>query len=83
MIKESLLEVLCCPESRQKVEIASQEIIDEVNQRIESGEAKDKEGKTISEIIEVGLIRTDGRILYPIRDGIPIMLINEGIVLKG
>jgi uncharacterized protein YbaR (Trm112 family) len=32
--------------------------------------------------ISEGLIRQDGRILYPVDDGIPVMLIDESIELS-
>jgi uncharacterized protein YbaR (Trm112 family) len=31
--------------------------------------------------LEAGLVRADGKVLYPIRDGIPVMLVEEGIAL--
>ena len=34
-------------------------------------------GKPITE----GLVREDGRILYPVEDGIPVMLVEESIEL--
>jgi uncharacterized protein YbaR (Trm112 family) len=32
--------------------------------------------------VEEGLLRDDGTVLYPVRDGIPIMLIDESITLS-
>lgn len=82
MIKESLLKILCCPETRQAVEEAPRELIDQLNQRIQAGEVKNQEGQVVAEPLESGLIREDRKILYPIREGIPIMLVTEGIVLE-
>ena len=36
----------------------------------------------MKEQIEAGLVREDGRILYPVRDDIPVMLIDEAIPLE-
>ena len=33
------------------------------------------------DLLEEGLIREDGQVLYPVREGIPIMLLNEAISL--
>ena len=35
----------------------------------------------MSEAIESGLVREDGAYLYPVREGIPVMLIGEAIAL--
>jgi uncharacterized protein YbaR (Trm112 family) len=39
-------------------------------------------GQHVTEPIEGGLVRADAAILYPILDGIPIMLVDEGIPLR-
>jgi uncharacterized protein YbaR (Trm112 family) len=42
---------------------------------------KTRGGSAVAESIEAGLVREDGRILYPVRDGIPVMLIDEAFPL--
>jgi uncharacterized protein YbaR (Trm112 family) len=37
----------------------------------------------VKEAIDGGLIRADGKLLYPIRRNIPVMLVDEGIPLMG
>jgi uncharacterized protein YbaR (Trm112 family) len=39
-------------------------------------------GQLMSEAVSEGLVREDGAILYPVRDDIPVMLIDEGIPLE-
>ena len=51
------------------------------NEQIEKGEIKNRGGKTVENPLDGGLIRKDGAFLYPIDDGIPIMLIDEAIPL--
>lgn len=81
MIDEQLLEILCCPESKQPVSLVEGEMIDRINAKIEAGELKNRGGEPISEKIDAGLIREDKKFLYPVKDSIPIMLIDEAIPL--
>ena len=76
---QDLLEILRCPETHQTLAVAGPEVIERLNQRIESGELKTRGGKVLAEKIEGGLIRQDGKFLYPIRGKIPVMLIDEAI----
>jgi uncharacterized protein YbaR (Trm112 family) len=43
---------------------------------------KTKGGQSVTEAIDGGLLRNDGTVVYPIRDQIPIMLIEEGILVE-
>lgn len=61
--------------------MASDDVVQGVNEAIKGGSIKAHDGATLSKEIEGGLIREDGRVLYPVRDGIPIMLISESIQL--
>ena len=47
------------------------------------GDAKTRGGAAVSEEVTEGLVREDGKYLYPVRDDIPIMLIDEAIPLEG
>ena len=38
-------------------------------------------GEKVSEPMEAALVRQDGEIAYPVREGIPQMLVEEGIGL--
>ena len=81
-ISGSLLEILVCPETKMPVTMASADLISTLNEKIACGSLKNRAGQLISEKIDGGLIRQDKKILYPIREDIPIMLIEEGIELQ-
>ena len=63
-----LLELICCPITRQSLRLA-----DEAELVSASASA--------SRSITAGLVREDGNMLYPISDGIPLLVPEEGIPL--
>ena len=80
-LDKDLLAILCCPETKQAVVLADETLIQKMNGAIERGTLKNKAEKPITEKLDGGLIRSDNQILYPIREDIPVMLIDEGIPL--
>jgi uncharacterized protein YbaR (Trm112 family) len=82
-IDKELLTILCCPETKQDVNLASDPLIATLNDRIGKGELKNKAGQAVTEKLDGGLLRADKKILYPIREDIPVMLIEEGIPVEG
>jgi uncharacterized protein YbaR (Trm112 family) len=81
MIDPELLKILCCPETHQTIKLAEAEMVQQLNGKIESGRLRNRAGATVTEKIDGGLVRRDGKFLYPIRHNIPIMLIDEAIPL--
>jgi uncharacterized protein YbaR (Trm112 family) len=83
MIDKELLDILACPETKEPVRMADQALVDELNARIEKGEVTNRGGEKVEKRMDAGLVREDGKFLYPIEDDIPIMLIDEAIPLEG
>lgn len=80
-IDKDLLAILCCPETKLDVSLADDALIGKVNDAVSRGVLKNKAQKPVTEMLDGGLIRADKKILYPIREDIPVMLIEEGIPL--
>lgn len=78
-VDPELLEILVCPETRQPVGLAPDELIASLNKKIQAGELRNRGGASVSAPLQEGLLREDGRILYPVDDSIPVMLIEESI----
>lgn len=81
-IDKDLLAILCCPETKQPVHMADPSLVKRLNEAVVRGAVKNKGMKLVSEHLDEGLIRADKKILYPVRDNIPVMLIEEGIPLE-
>ncbi|BCA55455.1 hypothetical protein W02_25950 [Nitrospira sp. KM1] len=80
-VDKDLLAILCCPETKLEVSLADSALVDKLNQAISRGTLKNKAKKLVMEPLDGGLIRADRKVLYPVREDIPVMLIEEGIPL--
>ena len=81
-IDEKLLEIICCPETRQDLRIAEEGLIEKLNKLIENEELLNRIKQPVKNRLDGGLIREDGKYLYPIVEEIPILLIDEAIPLE-
>ena len=81
-IDQKLLDILACPETKEPVLLAEDALVAKINATIETGTLQNRAGENVTEKIDGGLVREDRKYLYPIRDDIPIMLIDEGIPLE-
>lgn len=79
MIDEKLLGILCCPESRQSLRRADTDTVTSLNARIPTGGLVAKSGEVVGEPFDDGLVREDDRVLYPVRNGAPVLLVSAGI----
>jgi uncharacterized protein YbaR (Trm112 family) len=80
-VSSELLEILVCPETKQPVQIASEDLLARVNTEIEAGRLRNRGGEPVSKPITEALLREDGKVLYVVDDGIPVMLVEESIEL--
>ena len=76
-----LLKILVCPETKQTLKVADADVLDLVNQAVDAGGLRNQGGNRVKDRIEEGLVREDGNVLYPVRDDIPVMLLDEAIRL--
>jgi uncharacterized protein YbaR (Trm112 family) len=79
MIDAELMKILCCPETHQGLRPAEGALIEKLNQQIAAGKLQNRAGRNVEGPIEAGLVRADGRYLYPVRRNLPIMLVDEAI----
>lgn len=78
-INEELIKILCCPVTKQPVELLPNDKLVRLNELIKEGKIKDNEGNTVDLETEGALITKDGKTIYRIDDDIPVMLALSGI----
>lgn len=74
-----LLEILCCPVSKTPLKFLSEKKLETLNKAISQGEALYIGGEKVKKPISEALITTDGKVIYAVDDGIPVLLEEEGI----
>ena len=81
-VDKDLLAILCCPETKLDVSMADETLIGKLNDAVSRGVLKNRAQKPVTELLDGGLVRSDRKVVYPIREDIPVMLIEEGIPLE-
>jgi len=79
MIDPKLVAIMRCPVSRETLSILPKDRLRQLNAAIEAGEVKHADGRKVEAPLDEALETEDGARVYPVRDGIPIMLADEAI----
>ncbi len=82
MIDPDLLKILACPETHQPLAEADEAALAAINERVAAGSCTNVGGEAVKDALDGALIREDGGIAYPVRDTIPVLLVDEGIPLS-
>ena len=80
-INKKSLEILICPESKQPLAMAPDDLLARVNEAIREGRITTRDGTPVTEELREGLVDQGGAYLYLVRDSIPVMLVGESIAL--
>ena len=77
-----LLTILRCPVTRKGLDIVNKDVLERLNAAIEAGELVNNEGAPVVDALDEALITDDGKRIYPIDDGIPVLLEDESINME-
>ncbi len=61
--------------------LARPDLLKSVNTAIEAGKLVNHDGMQVAGQLAEALVTDDGKILYPVNDGIPVLLEGESVVL--
>ena len=78
-IDKRLLDILCDPVTKIPVTPLGRTQLAALNSAIARGDVQNVAGAPVKDALADGLITTDGKVIYRIDDGIPVMLPDEGI----
>ena len=82
MLNAEQLARLRCPESRQTLKYADASVVAKLNASIGAGKLRNRADHVLDRKLDAGLVRDDGAILYPVIDQIPILIVDEAIILE-
>jgi uncharacterized protein YbaR (Trm112 family) len=78
-IDGKLLEILCCPVSKTPLTRLDAGRLKKLNAAIEAGDALYVGGEPVQQGLIEALVTEDSKVIYPVVDGIPVLLEERGI----
>ncbi len=79
---KKLLSILCCPVTHKGLSLARNDLLKSINKAIGNGELVNRDGAQLAEPLNEALVTDDGKTLYPIDDGIPVLIEGEAVALE-
>lgn len=77
-----LLTILRCPVTHKGLSLARSATLHAVNTAIKSGDISNRDGRVLEDALSEALVTDDGKVLYPIANGIPVLLEGEAVNLE-
>ena len=80
-IEPDLLAKLVCPSTRRPLRTLTADEIERLNRAIAAGGVHSSGGEPISDPLDEALIPDGGDMVYPVREDVPVLLVEEAIPL--
>lgn len=74
-----LLDIICCPVTHSPLSRIGGHELERLNALIAQAKIKNCGDELVTDTLEDALVTRDGKLAYPIRDGIPVLLGELGI----
>lgn len=74
-----LLDILVCPATRQPLGLLDKPGLEALNRAIDAGGVARADGTPQSDSLREALVTRDRKTVYRVDDGIPVLLVEEGL----
>jgi len=80
-IQHDALPPLACPMTKLPLAECSAEFLGDINKRLVEGTVRIGSGESLGTPLERALLRSDGKVAYPVVRGIPLLLPDSALYL--
>lgn len=77
-----LLAILRCPVTHKGLSLATAPTLRKVNAAIDAGTLSNRDGRVLDASLDEALLTDDGKVLYPVANGIPVLLEGEAVNME-
>jgi uncharacterized protein YbaR (Trm112 family) len=77
-----LLDIICCPVTRSSLELLPEQELLTLNELIGAKRIKNREDAVVDGKLAEALVTRSGKLIYPVRDGIPVLLEDQAMPLQ-
>lgn len=81
-MEKRLLQILRCPVTHKGLSLARRDLLGRVNTAIGAGQLTNRDGTVLHDSLAEALVTDDQKILYPVTNGIPVLLEGESVNLE-